>query len=273
MRDNVIIRFDDTSDDYKEAHGENCVALTGSFLTDVMGITSNVYIQSAHRLGKAFPDKSRPIIARIPDSDQRALVFRNANRLRDTHHYISQQIPPSIAERKQLVLPEYKALKNDNRNKAVLSQDKLFVKNKLQTQFLKATLPELPATDVTPTKITESKKKVDSGSTFKGYSANVSTMSDIAAVRQFLITNKPDVMKASHVIYAYRYEVRGKVFENFDSDRDCGTGYALLKHMREMDMNNIICVATRTCSPGFTHIHNRRFTHINDLCTQAFKNL
>lgn len=85
-----------------------------------MCITSNVYVQAAHRLGKATSDRSRAIIARIPDSDQRSLVFRNANRLKDTHHYISQQIPPSRAERKQLVLPEYKALKNDSRNKAVL---------------------------------------------------------------------------------------------------------------------------------------------------------
>lgn len=31
MRDNVIIRFDPAVEDYKEAHGENCAALVGSF--------------------------------------------------------------------------------------------------------------------------------------------------------------------------------------------------------------------------------------------------
>lgn len=273
MKDNVIIRFDPAVVDYKEVQGENCVALVGSFFTNVMGITSKVYVQSAHRLGKITPDRSRAIIARIPDSDQRSLVFRNANRLKDTRHFISQQIPPSKAERKQLVLPEFKTLKTDSRNKAVLYQDKLFVKNKLQTQFLSATLPDTPATDVPPTTIAESRKKTDSGSVFRGYSAKVSTVTEVAAVKQFLVTNKPDVTKATHVIYAYRFDSRGRVIENFDSDRDWGAGFALLKHMREHGMNNAICIATRSCSPGFSHIHERRFNHINDLCSQAYNNL
>jgi hypothetical protein len=65
------------------------------------------------------------------------------------------------------------------------------VKNKLQTQFLNATLPDWFATDVPHTAITESRKKTDSGSVFKGYSAKVFSMNVVAAVKQFLITNKP----------------------------------------------------------------------------------
>ena len=43
-------------------------------------------------------------------------------------------------------------------------------------------------------------------------------------------------------------------------------GFALLKQMREKDMVNIMCIPTRSCSPDFTQIQDRRFTHINDLC-------
>ena len=80
---------------------------------------------------------------------------------------------------------------------------RLFVKNKLQTQFLSVNLPDLPASDVHPTTISESRKKTDSGSIFKGYPAKVFSMDEVAAVKQFLIVNKPDVTKATHVIYAY----------------------------------------------------------------------
>ena len=48
----------------------------------------HIYIQSAHRLGRANGDQ-RSMIARIPESHQRSLIFQNANRLRDTRHSIS----------------------------------------------------------------------------------------------------------------------------------------------------------------------------------------
>ena len=92
MRANLIFSFDPALSDYKESQGEDCVELVRSFLCDILGISSAVYIQSAHRLGRPTSGKSRAIIARIPETAQRSLIFRN--RLRDTHHFVSQQMAP-----------------------------------------------------------------------------------------------------------------------------------------------------------------------------------
>ena len=65
MRDNIFFNFDPAAIDLKEAKGENCVGLVLVFLRNVLGITENVYIQTAHRIGKSA---NRPMIARIPQS-------------------------------------------------------------------------------------------------------------------------------------------------------------------------------------------------------------
>jgi hypothetical protein len=273
MRDNLIFRFDPSVNDFKECKSENCVALVRAFLRNILGITEDIYIQTAHRLGKASPANQRAMIARIPQSEQRTLIFRNANRLRDTHHYISQQLPPSCSERKQFTLPDYTQLKSDVRNTAVLTQDTLFVKNKLQTQYMKPQLPERPLAHEAPCVFTEGKEKKEAGSVFRGYCANVTDIKEVSDIRQYLIYNKPDVSKATHVIYAYRLEQRGKIHENFDSDRDWGTGHELLKMMRLNNIVNAVCIATRLCNPGFSHIGKRRFMHVNDSCLQAYKSL
>jgi len=80
----------------------------------------------------------------------------------------------------------------------------------------------------------------------------------------------PDVGKATHIVYAYRLETRaGKITENFDSDRDWGTGYELLKMMRDNDIVNTVCIATRLCNQGHINIHKKRYTIINDCCLHA----
>ena len=128
MRNNIKIFFDPTVSEYREAKGENCVSLTKAFFASVMGVSEDeVYIPTAHRLGKFTPGKQRAMIACIPDAGTRSKIVKNANRLSKTNHYICSQIPPSMDERKQFVLPEYKAKKADVNNKATLRQGKLLI--------------------------------------------------------------------------------------------------------------------------------------------------
>lgn len=267
MKDNIYFSFDPECDEFKVVKGENCAELVRAFLRNILGLTVPIYIQSAHRVADGR------MIARIPESAQRSLIFKNANRLRDTRHYLSQQMPPGRSERRQFALPYYKDMKADGRNKAVLAQDKLYVRNKLQLQYVKPSLPVCPLTDESPCRITESRSKKDGGSVFHGYAAHISDITDVADIRQYLITNNPEVTNASHVIYAFRYESRGKTHENFDSDRDHGCGFELLKMMRQHDITNALCIATRKCNPGFSHIGKRRFTHINEACLNAYTSL
>lgn len=276
MRDNLIFNFDAKSATYngKEADGENCAEIVRSFLREILGIQDRVYIQSAHRLGKMSVEHSRPIIARIPETSQRSLIFRNANRLKDTNHYISQQMTPSRAERRKFALPEFREAKQESRNNAVLAQDKLYIRNKLQVKYVKPNLPPRPLTSDAPSQITESKEKKDGGSVFHGYCAAAKDIKDVANVRQYLISNKHEVTTATHVIYAYRFESRGKVtHENFDSDGDHGMGFNLLEMMRKNAIVNTICIATRLCNPGFSHIGKKRFVHLQSCCLAAYNTL
>ena len=112
------------------------MSLTKAFFASMMGFSEDdVYIPTAHRLGKFTPGKQRAMIACIPDAGTRSKIFKNANRLSKTNHYICSQIPPSMDERKQFVLPEYKAKKADVNNKATLRQGKLLIKGIYRTSF------------------------------------------------------------------------------------------------------------------------------------------
>ncbi len=167
-------------------------------------------------------------------------------------------------------LPEFKLKKENPQNNAKLRQARLYVRGKLQTQFTKTTLP-VPSADLTMDKtIKASRERNESLSSFRGYYAEAANLQDVADIHTQLIC-KPEVTKASHVIYAYRLEERGgKLVGNFESDRDWGTGHALLKTMRENEVSGV-CFATRLCNPGFAHIGKKRFTIINELCIQAYK--
>jgi hypothetical protein len=192
MRENIIVNFAHAASEYQEAKGENCQELVRVFLENTLSITK-VYISSAHRLSQHVHGKTRPMIARIPDSNQRALVFKNAHRLKNTKHYISQQMPPSRTERRHFAMDEYKAKKADEQNRATLIQDKLYVKGKLQTQYTKSLLPE----SNTPISLLEPAIKVsrdikDGGSVFRGYYAGASDLQDISNLKKILIC-KPEV--------------------------------------------------------------------------------
>ena len=87
-------------------------------------------------------------------------------------------------------------------------------------------------------------------------------MHDVANITQFLIC-KPEVASASHLIH----NKGGKIVENFHSGRDWGTGFRLLKILRENDILGV-CFATRLCSPGYVHKGHTRFEHIGDMCLE-----
>jgi hypothetical protein len=178
-------------------------------------------------------------------------------------------MPPSQAECKQFIMPDYKTLKADPTSKAKIQQDKLVIKGRVQTQFMKPVLPEVPKTagnDIS--NVSSSEDKAEGGSIFKGFSANVSNVHDIARIRKILALI-PEVAAATHVVLAYRLKGHGKIEENFDSDRDWNCGLELLKSMKSSNLTNTLWIATRTCSSDFKHIGNRRFELMTSLCAEA----
>ena len=145
-----------------------------------------------------------------------------------------------------------------------------FIKGKVQKQFAKPVLPEVPASaDNDISMVSSSAVQNEGGSSFKGFSAPVNNINDVARIRKFIV-QRPDVTAATHVVFAYRYEgSSGQVTENFDSDRDWYCGLELLNHMKQLEIVNSLWIAIRTCSRDFSHIGRRRFEIMNTLCSQA----
>ena len=61
--------------------------------------------------------------------------------------------------------------------------------------------------DAPPTPITEDREQKNNGNEFKVYCSKVADIQIISQVRTYLVRNKPDVPKASHIIYGYRQTV------------------------------------------------------------------
>ncbi len=259
MKCNIKFNFDRSTNVGKEIEGEDAISIVRRFLGDVMHVpgVDNFFIPVAHRLGPRINGVTRPILAKFPVSEELNLLFRHTNRLRETRHSVVRQMPPAMNERKQFAFDEYKAKKVDPRNKARLSNDKLFLKGKLQTQFQRPVLPD--SSDLEAPLIMEGTEIREKGSTFNGYAANIASMEELKSCIDAVIV-KPGVASSSHMIYAYRItDGRRKVVENFSSDGDHGMGLSLLKHLRNRTTTNTVCIVTRNCDPGFVHLGNRRF--------------
>jgi hypothetical protein len=271
MKTNIIINFDRSSSCFKEKSNENYIAVARLFFSDVMGISTaaKLSIPTAHRLGPNS-GMSRPMIVKLPIAAEFSLVMSKVKSLSGTHHFITQQLPPTTRERKQFTLPMFKAVRQDKTRQARIVQDRLYVDGTLQCQFLPGVLPDVitvssPGDD--DTAISRSATTSDSGSTFTGFASPVHSLMDVRHVLDTLL-QQPQVAAATHLIYAYRIDNAG-IIENFDSDTDFGVGLELLKSMTDGNLMNTLFVATRTCGPNFVHIGKRRFDHVRTLCMEA----
>jgi hypothetical protein len=241
-----------------------------------MGMTNveKLYIPVAHRIGYKNPNYSRSIIAKFPVANEREAVMKNANRLKDTDHRISKQIPASVRERTQFAWSDFKDKKKNPANKARLDNGKMYVKGRLQQQYLPPLLPVIPPddNDVPEFNISASKSITDKGSTSTGYVAKVTCIDDVSAVLdQALLVE--GVAEATHRIFAYRIQQGRATVENFDSDGDHGIGLELLRKMQDDSITNRIWIATRSCHADFTHIGNKRYEHAKTVCSEASTSL
>ena len=105
------------------------------------------------------------------------------------------------------------------------------------------------------------------------YAYRYSDVQELSTALNTVLT-RPGVGVSSHVIYAYRYsDGDDDVVENFHSDDDHGMGLDLLVKLREMDKNNILCVVTRHCDPGFVHLGPKRFQYSREVTDKALAGL
>ena len=261
MNSNLVI----TSPNCGESPDEKPIEVAHKFLKDELKIANpeKLYIPVAHRVGQKIEGKSRPIIIKVPESDDVNVIMKNVGKLKGSKSYVDRQIPASMQERRRMTIPSFKAAKQKG-DKALLVRDKLFIKGTLQRQFLPPTLPDntLPANELL--NIAESKPIQDSGSIFQGYACEVHTLDDVRDALNQLLRN-PNIASSTHVIYAYRCEAG----DNFDSDGDWGIGYGLFKQMEDDNLDSKLFVVTRKCLPNFKHIGPKRILHSIAACSEA----
>ena len=281
MKQNIIFTFDKDTDYGKIAiaGGDNCETTVKTFMKNIMGITSanKFHITVAHRLAQDA-NGNRSIIAQFPYASEHHAVLKNAARLKDTRHYIKQQITAYDRERQQFAMGEYKDLKKVATNKVKLQQGKLVLNGKVQTQYLPDVLPlpalvdeeecgDDPEEDVYP--IVRGDHVTDGGSTFTGYAADITGIQDLSNVIDRLLL-QDGVAEATHRMYAYRFDGGGtNPIENFDADGDDGIGFELLKAMRLEDAINVVWIVTRHCSKKHKHIGRKRFSHAANMAKSA----
>ena len=180
----------------------------------------------------------------VPDSHRTGSDPEARNRLRGTRHGVSRQTPPSMTERNQFAMNTYKDKRIDFNNKAHLNNGKLFVKGKVQTEFLEPGLPDPePAEEDYEVEVTQSGTIKDSGSVFKGYAVSVNSLSDVTSGIQEVMMSKNGQ----------------SVSENFHSDDDHGMGLDLWRMLRDSDKRNVLCLVSREYAPGFQHLGRKRF--------------
>jgi len=269
MKENLIINFDKHDKNYQEAYGEDSIEIVRAFLRNILGMNAqSLYMPVAHRIGKKTPNNIRAIIVKLPVAKDRDMILKQTSRLKNTQHSIMKQLTARQRERKQFVLPEYKLLKENPDKKARLADDKLFVNGNIQKKFLRPVLPTTATID-TSLKLHIGNSITDSGSSFTGFVARVSSMQNVADILH-LAKEKPAIAAANHLIYAYRFgDTEDTIRENFDSDGDYGVGLHLLQHMKTNGITDLIMIVSRNCSAGFTHIGRRRMEHAVKVCEKA----
>ena len=173
-----------------------------------MGVTDvkKLFITGAHRIGSYKSGKSRPILAQFPIADERDTIMKHANRLRDTNHYISRQLPPELKERNQFVYPAYKDAKSDSNANARLVNGRLYMHGREQVQYSSPQLPVVPDPEPSTRSLVigRSDEKQDEGSVFIGYASKISNIHDVSAVKQELIKTTPQIATANHLMMAFR---------------------------------------------------------------------
>ena len=109
MRDNLVFYgIDETKD-------ENCDAVLAQFFTGELGVTEVIDLARAHRMGKATPGKTRPIVAKFERYQQREKVRMAGPRLAGKRFGVSEQIPKEWQDKRKPLLPHFKEAKKQGK--------------------------------------------------------------------------------------------------------------------------------------------------------------
>nr|XP_022297117.1 uncharacterized protein LOC111106652 [Crassostrea virginica] len=124
MRDNLL--FFGLAE-YRGRGRENCASLVSDFCETELNITGiSEKIERAHHIGKFNSNKTRPIVVKFTSFKERERVRLSAHKTRNRGFAIREQFPREIVEKRKSLLPIMKRAL-DNKKRAVLKVDKLYI--------------------------------------------------------------------------------------------------------------------------------------------------
>ena len=267
MRDNMIIKTKGPK--YKETHNEDTSVTFKKFVAQKLHLPNSdrISISRSHRMGKARGEYNCMIIAKVVnDSDQRK-ILENASALKDTGFSVTKQIPPEVEERKQFAWGEFRKARTDGKQ-AKFDVQKLYIDNELQQQFEPFPLPS-QVSSVVPLHVGRSNKVTDGTHEFRGYAIEMQSIQNVRNALDYLLKHE-DVANADHLPYAFRSSdpsTTSRLFENFNSDGDTGTGLMILKSLQTNKVMNLAVFVTHSGSGYITH--KKKIECINGVVAEA----
>lgn len=104
---------------------------------------TDIKFDKVYRLGRKRSGKTRPILVKLQNTQQRDLIWTNRFKLKDTNIWIYEDFPKEIKENRDLLLPVYLAARRAPQiTSASLKLDQLFLNGKLYTAQSYDSIPD-----------------------------------------------------------------------------------------------------------------------------------
>ena len=119
----------------EESREENCVEVVKKFIRDKSRVPDSLIIERAHRLGPVKSDRTRPMIVRFLDFNDKNRV-KQAKRDLYGRVYVTDDLPTEIREARALLVPKMKAARLDG-NEAWITYPARLIVNGHQVESIR----------------------------------------------------------------------------------------------------------------------------------------
>ena len=246
MRMNVIVSSVGAT--YKERANESMdqtIKLFRDFLRDEMRIPDahSITIERAHRMGKSSENRNKPMIALLQFQTDLNKIFEKVGQLKGTGNFVSVQTPPDYNERKKHSLPVFLDARNQGKRASLLPNGKLIINGRPVKALEPVSIPPCANPDLADIAeeilVGKSDYAVQDTHNFISHSTVVQSTQEIRNALDIFVMEHS---KAKHIPYAFRFKNSdGSLCEDFKSCRDTGVGPQILKHLRDLKVENVVC--------------------------------
>ena len=221
-------------------------------------------------MGKFQRGKQRPVLLTFTSKTAKYICYSRAHtsylKSPTTAIRVAEHYPSIVKEKRQMQKESLKQLcitHEKTETRVTLNKDKILVDGKLHdtARFNRNTLGSITPFSINYEKLYHTDKIDEKNSIFQGHSLRVKTHNHAIAARNAILQN-PDLAKATHIIYAYKFGDTQEIAQSGYCDgNEVGAAKSLMDLIEENNLTNIFICVTRIKN-GF-NIGPLRFTHIN----------